>query len=304
MRVRVLLVDHVESDAVLVRDALWACRYDVTHCGQLATGLAQLEAEPVDAMLAALHLPDADGVEVVHRVRGVARHLPLVVVSGPDDEDIALAAVRSGAQDAVPKAGLDATLIERSLRYACQRARLEAELRDAEARLRLIEDRVPVVICNLAPDGTVTGLNPEFHAMTGWSPGECTGREFGALLHPEDRAAALELVRAARRAESLPPLDVRVRDRQFQRRPGRDAGPGDRDRGDRARRDGAATAPGAGAGRGADRPPHGAGQPSRVRRGDRARGGTGDAGEHLGGVRAVRPRPLQGGERYPRPPRG
>jgi diguanylate cyclase (GGDEF)-like protein/PAS domain S-box-containing protein len=212
--VRVLLVDHVESDAVRVRDALWACRYDVTHCGRLATGLAQLEAEPIDAMLATLHLPDADGVEVVHRVRDVARHLPLVVVSGPDDDVLAHAAVQSGAQDSVPKFGLDGPLIERSLRYACDRARLEAALREAEARLRLIQERVPAVICNLALDGHVTGLNPEFQEMTGWSAAEWVGRDFGALLHPEDRAAARELVRRALLDDALPPLDVRMRARQ------------------------------------------------------------------------------------------
>jgi diguanylate cyclase (GGDEF)-like protein/PAS domain S-box-containing protein len=210
--VHVLLVDHVEADAVLVRDALWSCRHEVTHCAQMATGLAQLEAEPIDVMLAALHLPDADGVEVVHRVRRVARHLPLVVLSGPDEDAIAQAAVRSGAQDYLPKTGLDGPLIDRSVRYACERARLEAALEESEARLRIFRDRVPVAICNLTPDGTVTALNREFQAMTGWSETECVGRDFGELLHPEDRHAALELIRRAPRTDS-PPLDVRMRAR-------------------------------------------------------------------------------------------
>lgn len=210
----VLLVDHVESDAVLVRDALWSCRYDVTHCGRMATGLAQLETAPFDAMLTALHLPDADGVEVVRCVRGVARHLPLVVMAGPDDDAIAEAAVRSGAQDCLPKAGLRGPLLERSLRYAYERARLEAELEEADARLRILQNRVPVAICNLAPDGTLTSLNPEFQAMTGWPQAEWVGREFGELLHPEDRAGALELLRRAACADSPPPLDVRIRARQ------------------------------------------------------------------------------------------
>ena len=210
---RVLLVDHVESDAVLVRDALWACRCDVTHCGHLATGLAQLDVEPIDVMLAGLHLPDAEGVELVRRVRGVTQHLPLVVVSGPDDDAIALAAVQSGAQDSVPRAGLNGPLVERSLRYARERARLEAALREAEARLRIIQERVPAVICTLALDGSVTGLNPEFEAMTGWPPAEWVGRQFAALLHPEDQPGVLDLVRRALHTESLPPLDVRLRAR-------------------------------------------------------------------------------------------
>ena len=153
-------------------------------------------------------------MEVVHRVRAVARHLPLVVLSGPDDDAIAEAAVRSGAQDCLPKAGLGAPLLERSLRYACERARLAAALEEAEARLGIIEDRVPVAICNLALDGTMTGLNPEFQAMTGWPRAEWVGREFGELLHPEDRPAARELFRRALRAESPPALDVRMRARQ------------------------------------------------------------------------------------------
>jgi len=211
--VHVLLVDHVEADAVLVRDALWSCRHEVTHCAQMATGLAQLEVEPIDVMLTALHLPDADGVEVVHRVRRVARHLPLVVLSGPDEDAVAQAAVRSGAQDYLPKAGLDGPLIDRSVRYAWERARLEAALEESEARLRIFRDRVPVAICNLTPDGTVTALNHEFQAMTGWSETECVGRDFGELLHPEDRHAALELIRRAPRTDS-PPLDVRMRARK------------------------------------------------------------------------------------------
>ena len=210
----VLLVDHDEADAVLVRDALWSCRYEVTHCGQMASGLAQLETVPVDVMLTSLHLPDAEGVEVVHRVRGVARHLPLVVMSGPDDDAIAEAAVRSGAQDCLPKAGLGGPLIERSLRYACERAHLEAALEEAETRLRIIQDRVPATICDLTPDGTVTGLNAEFQAITGWPPEEWIGRDFVELLHPEDRLAVLELLRRTLRNDSPPALDVRMRARQ------------------------------------------------------------------------------------------
>ncbi|HMA38909.1 MAG TPA: diguanylate cyclase [Gemmatimonadales bacterium] len=210
----VLLVDHDEADAVRVRDALWSCRYDVTHCGQMASGLAQLETVPIDVMLAALHLPDAEGVEVVHRVRGVARHLPLVVMAGPDDDALAEAAVRSGAQDCLPKAGLGGPLIERSLRYACERARLEAALEEAETRLRIIQDRVPATICDLTPDGTVTGLNAEFQAITGWPPAEWIGRDFVELLHPEDRPAVLELLRRTVRNDAPPALDVRMRARQ------------------------------------------------------------------------------------------
>lgn len=194
-----------------VRDALWSCRYDVTHCGQLATGLAQLEAVPIDVLLTTLHLPDADGVDVVQRVRDVARHLPLVVMAGPEDDAIAEASVRSGAQDCLPKAGLNAPLIQRSLRYAYERARLEAALEESEARLRIILDRAPVAICNLALDGSVTDLNPAFQVMTGWPRAEWVGRHFGDLLHPEDRAAVLELLRRALRADGQPTLDVRMR---------------------------------------------------------------------------------------------
>ena len=196
---------------MLVRDALWSCRYDVTHCGHLATGLAELEAAPIDVILTALHLPDADGLDVVRRVRDVARHIPVVVMAGPEDDALAEAAVRSGAQDCLPKAGLDAPLIERSLRHACERARLEAALEESEARLRIILDRAPVAICNLALDGSVTDLNPAFQVMTGWPRAEWVGRDFGELLHPEDRAAALELLRRALRADSPPTFDVRMR---------------------------------------------------------------------------------------------
>lgn len=207
---RVLLVDNDESAAVQVREVLWACRYDVTHAGHLDAALAGLSAEPADLLLAALHLPDAQGVEVVRRVRAVAPRLPLIILAGAYDDALALDAIRCGAQDFLPKGELDQRLVDRAVRYAVERARLEAALQEAEGRLRVIQEQAPVLICRLTRDGDVSALNPGFEAMTGWPAAEWLGRPFGALLHPEDRAAALGLVQRTLGAEVVAPLDVRM----------------------------------------------------------------------------------------------
>jgi diguanylate cyclase (GGDEF)-like protein/PAS domain S-box-containing protein len=211
--VHVLLVHSGELDGVPVRTALSASGCEVVAAGHLSTALAWLEAEPFDAMVASLRLADADGLEVVRRVRAAAPHLALVVLAGPDDEVTGLEALRSGAQDCLPERELDGRLIERSLRYAVERARLEAAVQEAEARLRNIQEQAPVAICMIAPDGGVTALNPEFQRMTGWPTEEWIGQPFSTLLHPEDQAGAVALLRRALEGESPPPLDLRLRAR-------------------------------------------------------------------------------------------
>ena len=211
--VHVLLVHSGELDGVPVRTALSASGCEVVAAGHLNTALAWLEAEPFDAMVASLHLADADGLDVVRRVRAVAPHLALVILAGPDDEVTGLEALHSGAQDCLPERELDGRLIERSLRHAVERARLEAAVQEAEARLRIIQEQAPMAICMIAPDGRVMALNPAFQSMTGWPTEEWSGQSLSVLLHPEDQAGGVALVRRALAGESPPPLDLRLRAR-------------------------------------------------------------------------------------------
>lgn len=138
---RVLLVEDDPAYAELVRrllaDALYG-RLELVHVQRLADARERLREGPADCVLLDLGLPDAQGLEAVLQVRDAAPDVPIVVLSGQDDEAIALRAVQEGAQDYLSKARIDHEGIGRAIRYSIERKRAEGErarrLREQAAR--------------------------------------------------------------------------------------------------------------------------------------------------------------------------
>ncbi|HEX8199855.1 MAG TPA: response regulator [Isosphaeraceae bacterium] len=131
----VLLIEDNPGDAVLVREALAddpSCRFRLVQAECLAAGLQRLEAEPVDAVLMDLWLPDSRGLATFDALHARAARVPIVVLSGLADEAVAVEAVRCGAQDYLVKGPATSALLTRTLRYALGRKRAEEQLRRAK----------------------------------------------------------------------------------------------------------------------------------------------------------------------------
>ena len=121
-----------------------------------------------DAVLLDLGLPDSSGLETFGRLQHAAGDTPIVVLTASDDDGLAVAAVHAGAQDYLVKSATDAALLGRSLRYACERARLRRSLIEREARFRALVDQSQeaitlldehrVALYNSRAVETVTGL--------------------------------------------------------------------------------------------------------------------------------------------------
>jgi sigma-B regulation protein RsbU (phosphoserine phosphatase) len=134
---RVLLVEDNPGDARLLRESLAEARserFELVHVDRMAAAEQRLKAASFDVVLLDLSLPDGVGLETVTRMLRVAPTLPIVVLTGTDDDTLALRTVQAGAQDYVVKGQLSSQLLERTLRYAIERRRtLDAERRHAEA---------------------------------------------------------------------------------------------------------------------------------------------------------------------------
>ncbi len=127
--VRVLLVEDNPGDARLVEILLSETgqEFDVKHVGTLGEALDELD-QPFGVVLLDLSLPDSAGLQTVERMRRAAPQLPLVVLSGRDDEEVALKALQGGAEDYLVKGQGDGDLISRSIRYSMQRKSAEDRL--------------------------------------------------------------------------------------------------------------------------------------------------------------------------------
>ena len=102
---RVLLVEDNDDDALLIRESLSETTLEIDRAERLSTALAQLTRGKFDAVLLDLSLPDAWGLDTIRRLRREAAAVPIVVLTGLNDEEIAMRAVEEGAQELLTRAG-------------------------------------------------------------------------------------------------------------------------------------------------------------------------------------------------------
>ncbi|HEX5228886.1 MAG TPA: response regulator [Bryobacteraceae bacterium] len=209
--IRVLLVEDNPGDARLIheyaRDA-GVGNWQLVHVDRLAAALDRLRREPFDALLLDLSLPDAEGLETLIRAHAEAPKIPIVVLTGHDDEALAVRAVRAGAQDYLVKGRLDGDLLVRSIRYAAERGRtIEALERREEHYRSLIEYSMDLIsILNL--DGTIRYVSPSHERILGYPLDELVGRNVLSFIHPQDKA---RVQAAMAHGNSGRPLECRVR---------------------------------------------------------------------------------------------
>ena len=130
----VLLIEDNPGDIRLVREALAdmrLARWRLTSRETLFEGLELLRAQTFDVVLLDLTLPDCSGGDTIARVHRETPLMPIVVLTGTDNEAISREAVRKGAQDFLVKGMFEGGLLARSLFYAVERARLRQDLEKA-----------------------------------------------------------------------------------------------------------------------------------------------------------------------------
>ena len=128
--IRALLVEDNSADARLLQYAVRddAASIEIDHVERLRDALERLAAGGVDIVLLDLSLPDASELEGLGKVVSVAPSIPVVVLTGMSDEQLAVSALRAGAQDYLVKGEQEGARLIRSLRHAMERRRLISEL--------------------------------------------------------------------------------------------------------------------------------------------------------------------------------
>lgn len=126
----VLLIEDNPGDADLIRLRLVEANSDVSvSCAnRLSDGLASLHDHPPAVVLLDLNLPDSHGAETFRNVLSKAPGVPVVVLSGQDDEELAVKAVHQGVQDYLVKGNFDSRQLGRTIRYAVERQALLTSL--------------------------------------------------------------------------------------------------------------------------------------------------------------------------------
>lgn len=213
----VLIVEDSRMDSVLLARML-SVGFPGAHVQQIRS-LAEAEAlaakEYFDVIICDLHLPDSEGLSSFTRLRAAAPRSATLVISGTNDHDLAVEAVREGAQDYLVKGKFDALELRHSIRYAMERHRLQLALQRSERHYRRLLEAITDYIYRVSVrDGRAaqTEHSPTCIAVTGYTPEDYqTDTELWLrMVHPEDQADVVQQAERAARGEAVPPIEHRI----------------------------------------------------------------------------------------------
>lgn len=171
---RILLIEDNPSDAVMFRERLADAGggpYDVHCADNLAEGLAELSHRPIpyDIVVVDLTLPDSAGLSTFHQIYEAAGHLPVVISSGLDDEDLAVRAVQAGAEDYLDKNQSDPFWLGRSIRHAIERRRLREAIRQSNERFHQLVEQASDAFFIIDSENHVVDMNRQACESLGYS---------------------------------------------------------------------------------------------------------------------------------------
>ena len=193
--VKVLLVEDNPGDVRLIQEIIRgqaAGEFELEWVGVLASALDRLRRDAIDVVLLDLSLPDSRGFETFATLQAQAPHTAIIVLSGLDDDALAIRAVQAGAQDYLVKGQVDGRLLTRIMRYAVERKRAREALAREQDLLHNLMDSIPDRIYFKDHQSRFTRINRAMSQMFGLAhPKEAIGKSDADFFSPEHAASAL-----------------------------------------------------------------------------------------------------------------
>jgi diguanylate cyclase (GGDEF)-like protein/PAS domain S-box-containing protein len=199
-----LLIEDNPGDARLLHEMLNAQRshnIELTNVERMSDAEKHLAEHEVDIILLDLGLPDASGLGAVRRAHAAAPRVPLVVLTGLDDEALSAQTLQEGAQDYLIKGEIETRGLMRALRYAIERKIMEEALFEEKERAQITLNCIGEAVACADSAGNITFLNLVAEKLTGWSLLEAAGRPM---------SEAFRIVDADRRKTGENPVEPAV----------------------------------------------------------------------------------------------
>lgn len=159
---RILLIEDNPGDADLIREMLPSddeSEFKVHCVSRLSDAVSHLHKQQADLALLDLDLPDCQGLNTIRLTRKAAPEMPIVVLTGNQDESVGIAAVQDGAQDFLIKGQTHRSQLSRVIRYAVYRHSVKEKMRESERFLRSTLDALSSHIAIIDESGDVLAVN-------------------------------------------------------------------------------------------------------------------------------------------------
>ncbi|RCJ31622.1 hybrid sensor histidine kinase/response regulator [Nostoc minutum NIES-26] len=148
--VKILLIEDNSAEARLLQELLKQAQskeFSLVHVKRLQAALQELNQDTYDVILLDLTLPDSQGLSSLPRLINHAPSLPIVVLTNTNDEELAIEAVRQGAQDYLLKRQVNVDVLVRSVNYAIERKQVLETLRTVNETLQTrVEERTAELV--------------------------------------------------------------------------------------------------------------------------------------------------------------
>jgi PAS domain S-box-containing protein len=186
---RLLLVEDDAGFARLLREMFkeqGSPDTELIHAESMAEAETHLDDQAFDIILLDPGLPDSQGIDSVRRATVAAPRVPVVVLTGRDDESLALLALQAGAVDYLIKGQIDTRGLMRFLRYAVERNAMEDALFAEKERALVTLNSIGDAVACTDSLGNLTLLNVVAQELTGWSWEEAAGRPMAEVIRIVD----------------------------------------------------------------------------------------------------------------------
>lgn len=197
----ILLIEDNPGDARLIQEGLkeaLAGRFSLTHADCLEACIKFLEEKEFDVILFDLGLPDSQGFDTLARVKAKTERHPIVILTGLDSEDMAIKALREGAQDYLVKDEINARILKRAIQYSIERKKSREALHQSEEKYRLLVESLQEGIWVIDANARTTFANRRMAEMLGYTVEEMIGKHLFDFMDEQGKKSAQKLLERRR----------------------------------------------------------------------------------------------------------
>ncbi|MGE5605878.1 MAG: EAL domain-containing protein, partial [Bacteroidota bacterium] len=177
-KIKLLIIDDDEDDYFIIRDLLFdikEVKYETSWASSYQLALQALEANKFDACLLDYRLGEYTGLDLLQEIMARGFRIPTILLTGQGDHAIDIEAMNAGASDYLVKGEVGPVILERSIRYAIERKRMEDELFNEKERALVTLASIGDSVITTDNNFKIIYMNPEAETITAWKNYQAQG---------------------------------------------------------------------------------------------------------------------------------
>ena len=213
---KVLLIEDDPEDILIIKELLdekYKLSIKLESVSYLSKALNKISSNDISIIILDLFLPDSHGLDTLIKIREYVPEIPIIILTGMDNEDVAYQAAQEGAQDYLIKGQMDSKTLVRSIRYAIERQRAEKALKESENKYRNLIESSPDIIWSFSTKRGLIYTSSRVENILGYSPDHLYQNPWlwQKLIHPNDRKIWKEALKITRYEKTID-IQYRIKD--------------------------------------------------------------------------------------------